>query len=182
MLQSQNQKNPQHNLHQFSTRRYFRYVCSVRSYFQRPCTFTDHVVFIKIWFKGLVTTLEDLARSIRPNRYGAISYHFPGNHKLNEMVAEQTENTVDYDPVEILIPRGQGKEQGCPDQPISMDRKFRNTLTHLRIDSIEATLIRTISVKFWLLKWLTIMQHWKRWSLVRLWTRKKNSAMNSMTL
>ena len=61
-------------------------------------------------FKGLVTTLEDLARSIRPNRYGAISYHFPGNHKLNEMVAEQTANTVDYDPVEILIPRGRGKE------------------------------------------------------------------------
>ena len=30
VLQSQNQKNPQHNLHQFSTRRYFRYVCSVR--------------------------------------------------------------------------------------------------------------------------------------------------------
>ena len=30
VLQSQNHKNPQHNLHQFSTRRYFRYVCSVR--------------------------------------------------------------------------------------------------------------------------------------------------------
>ena len=28
------------------------------------------------------------------------------------MVAEQTANTVDYDPVEILIPRGRGKEQG----------------------------------------------------------------------
>ena len=26
------------------------------------------------------------------------------------MVAEQTANTVDYDPVEILIPRGRGKD------------------------------------------------------------------------
>ena len=52
------------------------------------------------------------------------------------MVAEQTANTVDYDPVEILIPRGQGKDQNISEILVAEMINHYATLKKMVIGSI----------------------------------------------